>query len=438
MRISQASSRRLARAFSVAALALAAQAHASVSSSLPDDFFHVSGDVRLYDFSKDYGSRNETDQHSSAIGGKLKVTTSPFLGGFGVGASLYHASSLETFDHQETTLMGAKKSLTVVGEAYAQFAGDHGLLIRAGRQEIDTPWMGPRDSRMIPQTFRGIWAQISPVKGLQLMVTRVDQYKSRDSSGFYRDNLYYPKGFDGDDALYGTTKTFPKKAAPKDAKGTFAAGAKYASGGAHVQAWLYDFYGFAKTVFLDGGYTFGNASQALRPYLDAQYMRQTGGDILVDNKATLFGLGGKVDSTLWGARGGLKFDGNDVSLSYDKLEDHAGAYGGGALVVPYGDFTAMYAQVMANNLLKFGPGQATKLAWSRGFFGKKVKLTAALMRFRTSYGGNSYTEYLDASYAFDGSLKGLSLRDRLAIANGVAGNDNRALIYNRVMMQYRF
>lgn len=100
----------------------------------PASFFHVSGFVRLYGFNKNYGAPTKPDQRSSALSEGLNITTDPFLGGFGLGLSLYNANAIETFPAgnkaQETTLMGAKSSLTTVGQAYVQYALD-GALIRA-------------------------------------------------------------------------------------------------------------------------------------------------------------------------------------------------------------------------------------------------------------------------------------------------------------------
>ena len=431
-----ATTRFLCAFAALSALAVVVPAKAAV----PKSFFHVSGDLRLYNFNKEYGAPTKQDQRSSAIGGGLSITTDPFLGGFGLGLSVYHASAIETFPAgdkaQETTLMGAKSSLTTVGQAYVQFARDHGL-IRVGRQIIKTPWMGPRDSRMIPQTFQGVWAALTPVKGLQVMATRVNAFKSRTSDSFNRDNLYYPNGYE-DDTLYGTTTVFPKKAVLPEASGTGAIGVSYRAAGLHAQAWYYDYIDFARSTYVEGGYAFGASHDALVPYVDAQFMHQTGGALFQQFKATQFGKGGAVNSTIWGLRGGMKFSGNDISLAYNKLEDHADAFGGGSIVSPYGDHTAMYAAVMNANLLAYGPGSAVEVAYSRNFLDRQVKLKLAALKFHTTYSGNPHAFYLDATYAFHGSLKGLSVRDRLAVSNGASSAAYRSLVYNRVMLQYKF
>jgi hypothetical protein len=422
----------------------AVQADTDVSKANLGGVFNVSGNLRLYDFNKAYSASNKNDSRSSAAGGVLRITTVPFLGGFSLGLGLYKTYALEIFPAgsktHETTLMGANPSITTVGEAYAQFARD-GVLVRAGRQIINTPWMSQRDSRMIPQTFEGVWGQFAPMKGLTVMATRVNAFKSRDSDGFHHDNLYYPNGFEGDE-LYGTTAVFPKSTKTKpvilpEAKGAVAVGARYKSGPIHTQVWFYNFYDFARTAYVDGGYVFGS-SKRFQPYVDAQYMHQTGGDMFTQYNATLHGIGGEVNSTLWGLRGGAEFNGNNVSLAYNKLADHENSFGGGSIISPYGNYTAMYAAVMASNLLSYGPGDSVELAYTRKFLGKKVKFKVAALKFHTTYSGDPKTLYLDASYHFSGKFKGLSLRERMAVTDGGTKIAEGTLVYNRVMLQYVF
>lgn len=125
--------------------------------------------------------------------------------------------------------------------------------------------MGARDSRMILQTFQGVWALIVPVKGLQLMATRINAFESRTSDGLTHDNLYYPNGYEGD-TLYGTTTVFPKKTVLPEACGTSVVGARYHSGPIHGEAWFYDYTDFARSTYLNGGYAFGKAHDAFAPY----------------------------------------------------------------------------------------------------------------------------------------------------------------------------
>lgn len=415
-------------------------AHA-VTEAIPiGSFLQLSGQLRAYQFNKNYTSSTKTDQSSSAYGAIVRITTRPFLGGFGAGLGFYSAHAIATFHPgdkaQETTLMGSGSSLNTVGEAYLQYRNSDALL-RGGRQIIKSPWMSARDSRMLPQTFEGVWGHYKIMPGLQIQGGRVTRFKSRDSVNFYKDNLYYPKNYNGDE-MYGTTTVLPASAA--QAPGTTAVGVQWKNASSHAQIWYYDFTDFAKTWYADAGYVFGAKSKPVRPFVDAQLMTQSGSgnnNFVLYNAALLKHKGG-VKSNLWGARAGIKLHGGAVYLAYNHLANEAGALGGGALISPYGNYTAMYAASMTADLLKFGPGSAWKLAGEHYFFAHRLKLLVAALSFNTQYDNNQHSYYVDAAWHFDGKLKGLILRDRLAVDSQTPASSSGTLYYNRLMMQYRF
>src|SRR6185312_15141904 len=101
------------------------------------------------------------------------------------------------------------------------------------------------------------------------------------------------------DPLADAVPVFPRSVRPPEAPGTIAAAFVY-PGRLHAQLWYYDFRGFAETTYIDGGYTFAPLFGSWRPHLEGQVMRQSGGRELVRYGAEQFGLGGPVDSALWG------------------------------------------------------------------------------------------------------------------------------------------
>ena len=148
------------------------------------------------------------------------------------------------------------------------------------------------------------------------------------------------------------------------------------------------------------------------------------------------GTGG-VNATLYGGRLGLKGEDWLLQLDYNRLEDHAGAFGGGALVSPYGNNSALYTSFMTNNLLSFGPGNAYAVRGTCWTSGRRFKFTAAAGQYRTTYEGNPYAVYFDASYD-PPFLKGLSIRERIAIDQGLPSLDGGYYINNRIMLQWLF
>ncbi len=121
----------------------------------------VSGDIRSYYFSKLYGAPKKENEDAYSLGGILNARTGS-LDGFSAGVSFFTANSLGTHGSDsknvDTTLMGIAPSINALGQAYLQYEMPKRLLIRVGNQVINTPWMGPRDSRMLPQTFQGAYS----------------------------------------------------------------------------------------------------------------------------------------------------------------------------------------------------------------------------------------------------------------------------------------
>ena len=403
-----------------------------------DRFLRLDLRLRYYRFDKLYDAPSQPEQRSSALGGMLEVTASPFFGGFGLGAGLYGAWATDSYapgDRRlETTLMGPAPRLTSVGEAFAQFQRG-GALLRVGRQLIDTPWLGSDDSRMLPQTYSGVRAQYTATGGWQLIALDLQRYKSRTSSGFTRDNLYYPQGYERD-PLADAVPVFPQSVQPREAPGTIAAAAAYRGRTLQAQLWFYDFRDFARTAYIDGGYTFAPIGGAWKPHLEGQLMRQSGGGEIVGYRAEQFGVGGPVDSALWGMRAGFERETVDLSLSYDELQHRQAGFGGGAIISPYGDRAAMYASEMTIHLLKYGPGHVFELAATSSFPGKALQLKVGALAFRTRYSGDSNALYFDGTYGLRQSLQGLQLRDRLIWTSGARINGGHALVYNRLMLEY--
>ena len=144
----------------------------------------------------------------------------------------------DTTNGVDTTLMGIAPSINALGQAYIQYALSHRLMLRIGNQIINTPWMGPRDSRMLPQTFQGIYAALTLIPGLSLEGMRVFRWKSRTSIDYSKDNLYYPTGYN-DDPMYGVKAVLPNTAA--QFQGTLAFGANYKAMDINLAAWFITF-----------------------------------------------------------------------------------------------------------------------------------------------------------------------------------------------------
>jgi len=425
------------------------------------------GQLRAYYFSRNYGASgpNTDNQDAFSLGGIVNAKTAPFLGGFGLGVSFYTANALGTNTGNpaklDATLMGTKSSIDALGQAYIQYELPKVLLIRAGDQTLNTPWINGSDSRALPDTYQGVFVDVSPYGNLHLYGMRIFRWKSRTSSDYYRDNLYYPATIFGDD-LNGGAAALPMSAPANN--GVLAFGAAGSAGGFKGEAWYYNYYQFANQVYLQGSYTL-KTSTGIAPFVAAQFSREYGNNSLlngtrINNSPT---PATSVNSVAWGAEIGVNYPAinsfigkGQLSYAYNQISAHNYAVGGGAIIAPYTVGYAtdpLFTTAMIRGLVETGPGNAWKVKWTQHLLDNQVQLIVAYAQFQTVFSGKSYYPYLDATYFFQGALKGLSIRNRFEVGNGydaTAGatvgnlpngagfNKGHSFIYNRVMLTYDF
>ena len=418
----------------------------------------IYGQVRSYYFSRLYGATHVPNQSSFAIGGLLNIKSAPFLDGFGVGVSFYTANDLGTHGYSpstvDTTMMGLTPSLNALGQAYVQYAKPGKVLVRAGDQIISTPWMNNSDARILPATYQALFAQYSPLPDVKLEALREFRWKSRTSPNYYKDNLYYATGYSGD-PVYGGVPKLPNS--DPQAQGTLAFGASTTALGAKAQAWYYDFYHFAKMFYSSGSYTLRTAT-GIDPLVGVQFVREWENNSLLNSSLGAQGvdniIGNTVNSSAWGIQVGANFDiapsifgKGQLTWSYNEIVPHIGAIGGGAIVSPYTIGYAtdpLYTTSMIRGLVEMGPGNGWKVKWIQNILHKQFLLMTAFARYHTYYNGNSNDAYMDLTYFPGGMLKGLSVRDRMEVANGGLVHDaplnphNKTFVYNRVMLTYMF
>ena len=414
----------------------------SVASAATPDFLDFSGQVRSYYFSRSNNAPGVPNANAFSLGGILNVETKPFLGGFGVGVSLFTANSLGFNNNQagrtDVTLMGNGSSLNALGQAFLQYKNSS-FLIRGGDQIINTPWLGASDSRLLPATYQGVYAEVKPIENLKVYALRVTKWKSRTSNDYFKDNLYYPTTFAGD-SIYGGSGVLG--AGTQQSPGAAAVGASFTTSALTSQLWYYDFYQFAKMTYGDATYTFKTGT-GFDPFIGAQLIREVNNSSLLNGVKILTQVGSGVNATARGAKAGLNSPYGQFTVAYNQILSHDGSVGGGGLVSPYTVGYAtdpLYTTSMIRGLVEQGPGHAVKAGYSQSFLDKKVMFAAAFTRYQTRFFGNSNNTYLDLTYFPTGKLKGLSIRDRVEVSTGGIGVNpgNKAFVYNRVMVQYPF
>lgn len=403
----------------------------SISINSFEDFIKnvlISGDIRSYYFIRDYSNPNTTDQATYSLGGELRVLTPAILGGFQLGASLYTAQDLglnsDNSKAVDKTLPPGP--LTVLGQAYLQYSNSK-FLVRGGDQLINTPWMNAADSRMIPNTFRGIYASWTPQQNLSFIAMRMFDFKSRTSDTFNGTNLYNPEN-PGGTAISGLQgETF---------SGAQAVAMTYKNHAFNSQLWAYQFFDFAKLLYGDLQYTF-NQQGSLHPFIGAQFVKEWGdGDNVLEQESS-----GAADATALGAQLGLENERFRLALSYNKIFSVEDAYNNGDIVSPYTTGYAsdpLYTTSMLGGLVEKSTGDAVKIAGTLFALNKQLQFTSSFAQYFTEPNTPNTNETdFDITYTFSKSshLSGLSIRNRLGFLNGTTTGDNYS---DRLMLQFNF
>lgn len=407
---------------------------ADASVYFPSDFLKqskIDGNFRLYNFTQNFGSYTLPTRNSFSTGGRINYL-SPDAYTFKGGLSFFGAESLDlnstNFNHIDQTLPG--RSINVLGQAFLQ-SENKCWLIRGGNQLINTPWLNEADSRMIPAAYQGILATLKPWKNIDITLLRIFRYKSRTSKSFNNTNLYNPNNFGG---------TGLSKIANIDVLGGSALGTHYKYVASQqelkTQAWYYKFYDFTNLAYADVLYSYRNGYK-IEPFIGGQM-----GKAWSDGKDYLAVFNyGASNAVFYGATTGIEFPRGQITLGYDDIPVHKGAYQNGDIVSPYtSGYTAdpLYTTSMIAGLIEKSSGYAYKLAGNALLFDKRLTLTATLAKYFTKPTTPNTTEIdMDMWYFFKNTrLKGLNIRYRLGILNGNPSNGR--FLYNRLQVQYDF
>ena len=437
------------------AIALACACTGIAQAASLDDILsgvQVDGKARAYRFTRQFSPAGTTTNVSAfGLAGILNLHTDQANDGWGFGVTGMTAQSLGLNTHNpDSTLMGKKNQITALGQLYLQYRQPL-YMVRAGDQELNTPWMGGSDSRVLPATYQAALLEINPIDHLHIYGIRETAWKSRTSSNYFQNNLYYNSNWGGDDSNGGQPYTVfnnaTTTAAAQKSSGTLAIGADYKANGVNARLWYYDFYRFAHTYYGEATYTYKTGT-GFDPFIGIQGMKQNLG-----NSSSFFGQGtvhgmftgasttGDVNSQVEGAKIGVNIPHGSVFVAYDKVDYKANNFGGGVIISP---FTANYATdplwttSMIRGLVELGAGNAVKIKGTYKLLDDHLRLIAAWARYNTHFKGNSTNTYGDVTYFFGGAYKGLSLRDRIEVSNGKLANGSDKFVYNRVMAEYDF
>ncbi len=426
-------------------MAITGASNAAHASTLKDFFLNskVDGQIRAYNFDRFFG-RNTTNLSAFSLGGYINAHTAS-LDGFSADAGFYTANSLgANSTNPDVTLMGKGTSVNALGQAYLQYQLPGIFMVRAGNQTLNTPWVNTSDSRLIPATYQGVFAEVTPLSHWNIYGMRIFRWKSRTSSDYYKDNLYYPATYAGDSMWGGSSAVL--SGTPPQTQGILAFGTSYKNRGVNAQAWYYNYYHFANMFYGQASYTYRTGT-GVDPFAGGQVSREWGSSSLLNSLQIDGSSGQGVNSTAWGLVAGVNYDlasailgKGQLSWAYNQLGYHAGAVGGGAIISPYTVGYAtdpLYTTSMIRGLVEMGTGNAWKVKWTQHLLDNRFLFIAAYAGYHLHSAGSANDIYGDLTYFPEGFFKGLSIRDRVEVAHRDIGNTGY-FIYNRVMLTYNF
>lgn len=388
----------------------------------------VDGNIRLYDFNRGFGKSGNPSQSAFSLGGALNILTGDlFIAGLQAGAAFYTAQNLGLNSndpaHVDRTLPG--HTVNTLGQTYLQYSKSS-LLIRAGNQIINTPWISAADTRIIPATYQGLFTSYSPWQDFTLTALRIYRFKSRTANNFTRSNLYNPGNYGGT-----TAPGYDDTATP----GALALGSTYKKTNFTGDFWYYKFYDLANLLYANGKYQF-NKDLNVTSFVAVQAVREWGDG---DNLLSPY-LGGSANADVFGFMAGAQFSQVNLSLAYNNEAQRNHSFKQGNILSPYTSGYSsdpLYTTSMLGGLVEKSSGQAVKFSTDYLTINKTWKLSASYAKyFTTPQFANSTEVDLDGSYQFNGHLKGLSLRDRIGILNGIKATGR--VLQNRLMLQYQF
>jgi hypothetical protein len=368
----------------------------------------VSGQFRTQYFARNYDTG--TDREDFATGGMFYYRTAPLKGvNFGVAFYTGQGLGLNNDDKDVYGLLDKKEngdhaSFTALGEAYLQ--GEFGdTMIKAGRQELETPWINGDDNRLTPQSVQGIVLVNKSISDLELFAGHITRMKGKASSEFLSMTEY---------------------AEIPDVDKPVTVGSLTFSGIERFKFQLWDYYAHE---FLNNLYFRADYNQKVNDDMELsftfQYLNQTDtGD----------SVAGSIDTYGSAVEAGIEVGGYKFTAAYAVIGDQDVAY-------PWGHDWLVSAAMNDSSRADEDDFMLT-FSYDFGRIGiPNLKGKIVHADFDTPETGPNasydYTETdFDLKYKLSGKLEGMSLRARYGIINkdeALGGND-----YNDIRLYVRY
>ncbi|TWO83318.1 porin [Shewanella algae] len=374
----------------------------------------LTGQLRMFDFSRDFDGTTKT-KHDTSFGGLFYYRTAE-VNGITLGGSFASANRVLPDENQDVygLLANENGEHTSVNRMQEYFIQTNwwNTKVTIGAQELRTPMMNPHDIRAIKRSFRGVSAINNSFDNLTLTALYIT-----DSMGWSDQNFVsVSQAVQGELTRAGITADVADNP-------VYALGATYKLPTANLSIvadlWHYNMPDVFGQIYAKLKFTVPVGDAEL--YLTPSYLKQ---DSIGDE------TGGSLDTYQWGSHAGIKYAGADLTLFYTKTGDQG-------ILAPWGDEKVVIQQVYQST-------QSNEEVYAARINYDFSKVGAEGLSAYVFYGdydvpkgkGRSFSELdLSATYKLDSILKGLSSRIRYAIVDFESGEDLTDL---RLYLTYDF
>ena len=166
----------------------------------------LDGQFRLFHFTRNFDDSN--DRQDLASGGMFYYRTDP-IKGINVGLAFYTGQEMGLNDEDKdvygllaTDEKGDHKSYSVLGEAFIQGIFRN-ITVKAGRQEMETPFVNTDDNRLTPQSTEAYTIIFNGIPDLEIFSSYVSKMRGKSATEFISMTEYAEVDGDGEALVLG-------------------------------------------------------------------------------------------------------------------------------------------------------------------------------------------------------------------------------------------
>ena len=308
----------------VTVIVLGGTAQASDSFTKAVSEGDVSGQIRFFYIDRQYSGKKDTHRSALTGGGHLKYETGD-LNGFSSGVAFYTTNNFglgsdnlpgEVLD--DSLLRGDSEGYNILGEAYVKYKYKK-LMLKLGRQKINTPMARAHDVRMLPNFYEGYFLTDKNLPNTTLTLAHITKFAAGTFANVYSGGISAATGgysYITKNSNNGKFSNIGKYAIGIKTDGITLAGVKYTGiKNLKLQAWDYYVHDILNAIYLQADYSLPVGPTKLK--FSAQYVGEKDvGDGL--KRAKALGKVGfsEVDSDYYALKVGASYSGLSGYVAY--------------------------------------------------------------------------------------------------------------------------